>query len=46
MEAQRFPTDYDGIIAGAPVHARTQQLIWQIWIAQFSGAMVPTGRRV
>jgi len=34
MEAQRFPTDYDGIIAGAPVHARTQQLIWHIWIAQ------------
>ena len=34
MEAQRFPADYDGIIAGAPVHARTQQLIWQIWVAQ------------
>jgi len=34
MEAQRFPGDYDGIIAGAPVHARTQQLIWQIWVAQ------------
>ena len=23
MEAQRFPADYDGIIAGAPVYERT-----------------------
>ncbi|HVZ20031.1 MAG TPA: tannase/feruloyl esterase family alpha/beta hydrolase [Vicinamibacterales bacterium] len=34
MEAQRFPADYDGIIAGAPVHDRTDQLIWELWVAQ------------
>ena len=34
MEAQRFPGDYDGIIAGAPVNYRTHQLVWEIWIAQ------------
>jgi feruloyl esterase len=34
MEAQRFQTDYDGIIAGAPVNDRTGQLIWELWIAQ------------
>jgi feruloyl esterase len=34
MEAQRYPADYDGIIAGAPVYERTRQLIWELWIAQ------------
>jgi feruloyl esterase len=34
MEAQRYPSDYDGIIAGAPVYDRTDQLIWELWIAQ------------
>lgn len=34
MEALRYPTDYDGIIAGAPVNARTQQLTWELWVAQ------------
>jgi feruloyl esterase len=34
MEAQRFPADYDGIIAGAPVYERTRQLTWELWIAQ------------
>lgn len=34
MEAQRFPADYDGIVAGAPVYERTRQLIWELWIAQ------------
>jgi feruloyl esterase len=34
MEAQRFPADYDGIIAGAPVYERTRQLIWELWVAQ------------
>jgi feruloyl esterase len=34
MEALRFPSDYDGIIAGAPVNDRTHQLVWEIWIAQ------------
>jgi feruloyl esterase len=34
MEALRFPADYDGIIAGAPVNYRTHQLIWELWVAQ------------
>jgi len=34
MEALRYPADYDGIIAGAPVNARTQQLSWELWVAQ------------
>jgi len=34
MEALRYPADYDGIIAGAPVNARTQQLTWELWVAQ------------
>jgi len=34
MEAQRYPADYDGIIAGAPVNARVHQLIWELWVAQ------------
>jgi feruloyl esterase len=34
MEALRYPTDYDGIIAGAPVNFRTHQLTWELWIAQ------------
>lgn len=33
MEAQRFPADYDGIIAGAPANYREEQLIWQLWVA-------------
>jgi feruloyl esterase len=34
MEALRYPTDYDGIIAGAPVNFRTHQLTWELWVAQ------------
>jgi feruloyl esterase len=34
MEALRYPADYDGIIAGAPVNYRTHQLTWELWIAQ------------
>ncbi len=34
MEAQRFPADYDGIIAGAPVNARVHQMIWELWVAR------------
>jgi feruloyl esterase len=34
MEAQRYPSDYDGIIAGAPVNARVHQMIWELWVAQ------------
>jgi feruloyl esterase len=34
MEAQRFPDDFDGIIAGASANPRTYLNAWQISIAQ------------
>ncbi len=34
MEAQRFPTDYDGIIAGAPTNNWTRLMFGRIWVAQ------------
>ena len=34
VEALRYPADYDGIIAGAPVNFRTRQLTWELWVAQ------------
>jgi feruloyl esterase len=33
-EAQKFPEDYDGIIAGASANPRTRLSSWQIWLAQ------------
>ncbi len=33
-EAQRFPDDYDGIVAGAAANPRTRLSSWQIWLAQ------------
>ncbi|HTR38830.1 MAG TPA: tannase/feruloyl esterase family alpha/beta hydrolase [Bryobacteraceae bacterium] len=33
-EAQRFPNDYDGIIAGASANPRTSLSSWQIWLSQ------------
>jgi feruloyl esterase len=33
-EAQRFPGDYDAIIAGASANPRTHLSTWQIWLAQ------------
>jgi feruloyl esterase len=33
-EAQRFPTDYDGIIAGAPANSWTHLSASGVWIAQ------------
>jgi tannase/feruloyl esterase len=44
-EAQRFPNDYDGIIAGAAANPRTHLSTWQIWIGQAMlqepGAFIP-----
>jgi feruloyl esterase len=34
MEAQRFPEDFDGIVAGAPVLDFTNIQMWGIWNAQ------------
>ena len=34
MEAWRYPADYDGIIAGAPVNHRTRQLTAELWVAR------------
>lgn len=33
-EAQKFPDDYDGIVAGASANPRTRLSAWQIWLAQ------------
>jgi feruloyl esterase len=46
-EAQRFPNDYDGIIAGAPANNWTNQMSQGIWIAQFThreGALIPPSK--
>jgi len=34
MEAQRFPQDYDGILAGAPANFWTHLLVAAIWVTQ------------
>lgn len=33
-EAQRFPSDYDGIIAGAPVISQTRLVTWSTYVGQ------------
>ncbi len=47
MEAQRYPADYDGIIAGAPANHWTHLLANSIWIAQAMsepGAYIPQSK--
>ncbi len=34
MEAQRFPADYDGVIAGAPANYMTRLSAQYVWVAQ------------
>jgi hypothetical protein len=34
MEAQRFPTDFDGIVVGAPVLDFSGTMLWGIWNAE------------
>jgi feruloyl esterase len=32
MEAQRYPADYDGIIAGAPANYMSHLQVWSLWV--------------
>jgi feruloyl esterase len=32
MEAQRFPADYDGVIAGAPANYMSHLQVWSLWV--------------
>jgi feruloyl esterase len=33
-EAQKFPADFDGIVAGAPANFQTHLHVWSVWVAQ------------
>lgn len=35
IEAQRFPTDYNGIVVGAPANYWPQMLAWTVWGLQY-----------
>jgi len=45
-EAQRFPDDFDGIVAGAPANYMTHLLTQSIWVAQavVGDARIPTDK--
>ena len=47
-EAQRYPDDYDGIVAGAPANYMTHLMTSGIWIAQASqktpGSLIPASK--
>jgi feruloyl esterase len=32
MEAQRYPDDYDGVIAGAPANYMSHLQVWSLWV--------------
>jgi feruloyl esterase len=34
MEAQRYPEDYDGIVAGAPANYQSHLHAWTVWVGQ------------
>ena len=38
MEAQRFPMDYDGIVAGAPTNDWTKLMVNAVWVARGPGS--------
>ena len=46
MEAQRFPKDYDGIVAGAPANSWTTLLTEGIWNDQALAAARTAGFRL
>ena len=33
-EAQKFPADFNGIVAGAPANYQTHLHVWSVWLAQ------------
>ena len=33
-EAQKFPADFDGIVAGAPANYQTHLHVWSVWLAE------------
>jgi tannase/feruloyl esterase len=41
MEAQRFPEDYDGIIAGAPANAWVPLMAHTLWVRQWMARGLP-----
>jgi feruloyl esterase len=47
-EAQRYPADYDGIVAGAPTNNMTHMLAADLWIAEATmsdpAGMIPKGK--
>lgn len=47
-EAQRYPSDYNAIIAGAPANNRMHIYVWSLWIAQAvhadEGSYIPPGK--
>jgi feruloyl esterase len=48
MEAQRFPQDYDGILAGAPANFWTHLLVGTMWVDQATtldlASYIPAGK--
>jgi tannase/feruloyl esterase len=46
MEAQRFPEDYDGLVAGDPANYWTMQMASEVWDGQatFGAANLPTAK--
>ncbi len=45
LEAQRYPADYDGIIAGAPANFLTHHLVGFVWNAQaLDAAPIPASK--
>jgi Tannase and feruloyl esterase len=48
VEAQRFPDDFDGIIAGAAANPKTHLDAWRIWMAQAmfkdQASVIPVGK--